>query len=99
MSSLFFGPNDELELSLIKTNSYSRTAVYDPSGVDLLHVLHSLDCNCVINPQATSYRAGNPPVLTPGELPGDTDAAIRAYIMQPRIPIRFDGGYTISFDT
>lgn len=85
-----------LELKLIKTNNYSRTAVYDPSGVDLLHVLHRLDCNCVLNPYATSFREGNPPVLSLGEFPGDTDAAIRSYLLTPRRPIRFEGGYSTS---
>jgi hypothetical protein len=76
---------NNVQLEIGKTNNCSHRAIYTPDGSNTyLWTEVELDIDAVLNPAATAYVAGDPPVATPGTLPPVTIAAIRHALLQPR---------------
>jgi hypothetical protein len=75
------------EMDLLRTNSYTKEAVFTDDQSDYLYTRFRIDADCVWNPEATSYDANLE--ATPGVLPASTEANIRMALMQPRRKLFF----------
>lgn len=82
MSSLIY---NNIELSLIKTNSIDRQTRMSDDRTEYMWTTFTIDITCIYNPGATSYP-------TPGILPMETDDLTRSLLMQPRQPLFFSEG-------
>lgn len=79
---------NDIGLALTHTNSVVVTNVSSEDGVDYLYSKVTIDVNCVLNPEETSYQF-IPPEETPGELPADTYTIIWQALMTKRKPLIF----------
>lgn len=85
-----------IELDVVQTNEFGRKEVMSSDGTTYLYTEWTIDVNCVLNPQATSYIAGAvgvSPTQQDGKNSTDTDKAIREWLLQPRgtLSVSVDG--------
>jgi hypothetical protein len=84
-----------VRLELVRTNNYSRRAVYTADEKQEECIEHTLDVSAVWNPLVNSYSVsgGGAPIATPGLKPARTDVAVRAALLQPRATLLFENGF------
>lgn len=77
---------NNIGLELLKTNSVDRKVKYSDDETEYVHTEFTINVTAAYNPAqgATTYSFGNPPQYVPGNLPMETDSAIRHFLMQPR---------------
>lgn len=81
---------NNITLALVKTNRIHFTPQYSNDGIDYLWTDVTIDVNCILNPEETSYVIeGGAPDPTTGETPTVTMQTIRHYLMQPRFELQF----------
>ncbi len=64
MSAILYGGKDAqdkkgLVLDICRINSWQQEIARDPSGLDYLWTVHTVDATCVFNPTATAVTAGD----------------------------------------
>jgi hypothetical protein len=80
-------PQETVRLQIVKTNSITHEAVYDPSETDELYTHFTIDVNCVFNRFATASNQQRDPngfVLNPGDDPMASVAKLRQLLLTPR---------------
>jgi hypothetical protein len=78
---------NDIEIVPARTLQVSKEMVFTDDGVDYLWTHVTIRISGIYNPQRTSYTLEDPssaPVQTSGELPEDTDIAIRHQLSVPR---------------
>ena len=101
-SMMTFLSYNDISLEIITTEQHLMEPVWSDDGADLLHVRHTLRISCIFNPEATSYKEATSPHLSPvavkGEMPPDTERAIRHKLSEPRKQLVFAvGGVIVLF--
>lgn len=94
MSRLFYG---DVELEMIQTRQFSKTAEYDGTG-SYVATRYVLEVTAVYNPAATSYTQNSSAEVIPnlGFSPAHTDASLKYYLLTPRRRLVFINGDEIA---